>query len=87
MARAAIAPVRIYQALLSPLLGNRCRYHPTCSDYAIGSIRSFGILRGSVLAGWRLLRCSPWSRGGFDFPEDQTLFGGSRSGPAETGRQ
>ena len=43
-----------------------CKYHPSCSQYAIDALRQKGLLRGSVLAGWRLLRCNPWSRGGFD---------------------
>lgn len=71
---AAVAPIRLYQRLLSPLLGQRCRYYPSCSEYAVQSIRSFGILRGAALAAWRLLRCNPLSRGGFDYPEDQSLF-------------
>ena len=70
----AIAPVRFYQRAISPALPQRCRYHPTCSHYAIDAIRRYGILRGSVLAAWRLLRCNPWSHGGVDFVEDQTLF-------------
>lgn len=70
----AVLPVRLYQRLVSPFLVPRCRYYPTCSDYAIQAIRRFGILRGLVLAGWRLLRCNPWSRGGFDPVEDQRLF-------------
>ena len=70
----ATAPIRLYQRLISPALGPRCRYYPSCSEYAIRSIRGFGILRGSVLAVWRLLRCNPLSRGGFDYPEDQRLF-------------
>ena len=70
----AIAPIRLYQLLVSPLLGPRCRYHPTCSAYAIEAVRTFGILRGTVLAGWRLLRCNPWSHGGFDPIEAQRLF-------------
>ncbi len=74
------APIRLYQRFLSPLLAPRCRYYPTCSDYAVRSIERFGILRGSVLAAWRLLRCNPLSRGGFDYPEDQRLF--SRRGAA-----
>ena len=73
-ARAAVGLVRIYQRLLSPLLGPRCRYHPSCSAYAVQSIERFGILRGLVLAGWRVLRCNPWSHGGYDPPEAQTLF-------------
>ena len=69
-----LAPVRLYQCTMSPALPARCKYHPTCSQYAVGAVRRFGILRGLVLAAWRLLRCNPWSHGGVDFPEDQTLF-------------
>ncbi len=71
---AAILPLRLYQWLVSPALGPRCKYYPSCSEYAVGSIRRYGVLRGFVLAAWRLLRCNPWSHGGVDFPEDQTLF-------------
>jgi putative membrane protein insertion efficiency factor len=80
----AIAPIRLYQRLVSPLLPARCKYHPTCSEYAVGAIRRYGVLRGGVLAGWRLLRCNPWSHGGVDHPEDQRLFGrrGAEAGPA-----
>lgn len=72
--RLAVLPIRVYQRLVSPFLGPRCRYYPSCSDYAAQAIDRFGILRGLVLAGWRLLRCNPWSRGGFDPVEDQRLF-------------
>ena len=75
----AIAPLRLYQRAISPVLPARCRYYPSCSEYAVQAIRSFGILRGAVLAAWRLLRCNPWSHGGVDFPEDQTLFRPRRS--------
>jgi len=70
----AIAPIRFYQRFVSPGLPRRCKYEPTCSAYAAQSIREFGILRGLVLAGWRLLRCNPWSHGGFDPVVDQRLF-------------
>jgi putative membrane protein insertion efficiency factor len=70
----AVLPIRAYQRIVSPMLGNRCRYYPSCSEYAAQAIRRFGILRGLVLAGWRLLRCNPWSNGGFDPVEDQRLF-------------
>lgn len=69
-----VAPVRFYQRFVSPALPRRCKYHPTCSAYAVTAIRRYGILRGLVLAVWRLLRCNPWSHGGVDFVEDQTLF-------------
>jgi putative membrane protein insertion efficiency factor len=71
---AVIAPIRLYQRFVSPVLPRRCKYEPTCSAYAAQSVREFGILRGLVLAGWRLLRCNPWSHGGFDPVHDQRLF-------------
>ncbi len=67
-------PIRAYQRLFSPMLGQRCKYYPSCSEYAAQAIERFGILRGLVLAGWRLLRCNPWSHGGFDPVEEQRLF-------------
>jgi uncharacterized protein len=70
----AIAPVRLYQRAISPGLPARCKYYPSCSEYAVGAIRRYGFLRGSVLAAWRLLRCNPWSHGGVDLVEQQTLF-------------
>jgi putative membrane protein insertion efficiency factor len=70
----AVLAVRGYQLLVSPLLGPRCKYHPSCSRYAIDALREYGLLRGLVLAGWRLLRCNPWSHGGVDHAADQTLF-------------
>ena len=69
-----VAPIKLYQRTISPLTGQRCRYYPSCSEYAVQSISKFGILRGLVLAGWRLLRCNPFSRGGFDPVENQRLF-------------
>ena len=69
-------PIHAYLMLLSPLLGQRCKYHPSCSQYALDALREFGVLRGLVLAGWRLLRCNPWSHGGVDYARDQTVFKG-----------
>jgi putative membrane protein insertion efficiency factor len=60
--------------VISPALPRRCKYHPTCSAYAVQAIRTYGILRGVVLAGWRLLRCNPWSHGGLDPVSEQRLF-------------
>jgi uncharacterized protein len=74
VARAAALPIWLYRRLVSPLLPRRCKYEPSCSAYALEAIRSFGFLRGSVLAGWRLLRCNPLSHGGYDPVEAQTLF-------------
>ena len=72
--RLAILPIRLYQRLLSPAFGQRCRYYPSCSEYAAQAVGRYGILRGLVLAGWRLLRCNPWSAGGLDPIENQRLF-------------
>jgi putative membrane protein insertion efficiency factor len=69
-----IAPIRFYQRFISPALPKRCKYHPSCSEYAAQAVRTYGVPRGLVLAGWRLLRCNPWSHGGVDPVEAQTLF-------------
>jgi putative membrane protein insertion efficiency factor len=69
-----VAPVRFYQRFVSPAIPQRCKYHPSCSQYSVTAIRRYGILRGLILSAWRLLRCNPWSHGGVDFVEDQTLF-------------
>jgi uncharacterized protein len=69
-----LAPMLAYSKLISPSLPRRCRYEPTCSAYAIDAVRSFGVLRGAVLAAWRLLRCNPFSDGGYDPVEAQRLF-------------
>lgn len=69
-----IVGVKGYQTVLSPLLPRRCKYYPSCSQYAIDAVREFGAARGLVLAVWRLLRCNPLSYGGFDPVEKQKLF-------------
>jgi putative membrane protein insertion efficiency factor len=73
-ARIVTAPVTLYQRVISPALPQRCKYEPTCSTYAVQAVREFGILRGLALAGWRLLRCNPFSHGGYDPVEAQRLF-------------
>jgi putative membrane protein insertion efficiency factor len=66
---AVILPIRVYQRVVSPLVpANTCKYHPSCSEYAALAIRKHGVLRGLAMAGWRLLRCNPWSHGGVDYP-------------------
>jgi putative membrane protein insertion efficiency factor len=72
-----IAPIRAYQRWISPALGPRCRYYPTCSAYAIEAIRELGPIRGLILAAWRLLRCNPFSHGGIDELSDRRLFRGT----------
>jgi uncharacterized protein len=77
----AVAPIVAYRHLVSPAIPRRCKYEPTCSRYAVDAIREYGILKGLVLAGWRLLRCNPWSYGGYDPVEAQRVFGiGPRAG-------
>ena len=74
-ARAVVlAPIVAYQRVISPAIPRRCKYEPTCSRYAIEAVREYGILRGLMLAGWRLLRCNPWSYGGYDPVEAQRVF-------------
>ncbi|HEY7966125.1 MAG TPA: membrane protein insertion efficiency factor YidD [Solirubrobacteraceae bacterium] len=70
----AIAPIRLYQVVISPAIGPRCRYAPSCSDYAAQAVREYGIIRGVILACWRLLRCNPFSPGGLDPVSAQRLF-------------
>jgi uncharacterized protein len=61
-----LLPLRAYSRLISPALPARCRYYPTCSAYAEEAVRTHGIVRGSALAAWRIVRCNPFSRGGVD---------------------
>jgi putative membrane protein insertion efficiency factor len=61
-----IIPIRFYKYSISPLLPNSCRHIPSCSEYAMESLKVHGIFRGSVLAIWRILRCNPWGTHGYD---------------------
>ena len=80
MKRAVLAAIAAYRRWLSPALGPRCRYEPSCSAYAAQSVERFGAIRGLLLACWRLLRCNPFSHGGFDpVPDRFTL----RVGPVD----
>jgi putative membrane protein insertion efficiency factor len=74
IAQLVALPLRLYRALISPWLPAACRFHPSCSAYAIEAFRELGLVRGGILAGWRLLRCNPWSHGGVDHVHDRTLF-------------
>jgi hypothetical protein len=66
VSKVLIALVRVYQVVISPLVGPRCRFYPSCSSYAIEAMRVHGALRGSGLAAWRVLRCNPFNDGGLD---------------------
>jgi uncharacterized protein len=64
-----IALVYVYRWTFGLLVPRgSCKYYPSCSEYALGALRKHGLLKGSALAGWRLLRCNPWSHGGVDYP-------------------
>jgi uncharacterized protein len=69
-----VAAVWLYRVTLGPFLGGHCKYHPSCSEYAIEAYKEYGLVKGTVLAGWRLARCNPWSRGGVDYARDQKVF-------------
>jgi putative membrane protein insertion efficiency factor len=66
--RIAVALLLLYRATLGGLLGGRCRFYPSCSEYAVESITEHGAFKGGVLAARRFVRCGPWSRGGVDMP-------------------
>jgi putative membrane protein insertion efficiency factor len=67
-ALALIGLVRVYQYTLSPLLGRRCRFHPTCSNYMIAAVEKYGAIRGAFRGLRRIARCHPWRPGGIDLP-------------------
>lgn len=81
MKSAALGLIRLYQRTLSPVQPARCRFTPTCSQYACEAIGHHGILKGGLLAAWRLLRCQPLSRGGYD-PVPSTDGKKAGSGPS-----
>ncbi len=66
MKQAATLSLRLYKSLVSPFLPASCRYVPTCSEYAAEAVARYGVLRGSAMGLWRLLRCNPFTRGGYD---------------------
>lgn len=58
--------IKLYQKVISPLFPPSCRFYPSCSNYAIEALKKYGIFKGSAKAGWRILRCNPLSKGGYD---------------------
>ena len=75
LAAPLIGLVYLYRWTLGALVApGTCKYHPSCSQYALDAFREVGLVRGGILAGWRLLRCNPWSHGGVDRVSDRTLF-------------
>lgn len=77
-----IAPIRLYQLVISPLLGPRCRFYPSCSSYAVQALRRHGPIKGLGLATWRVLRCHPWHPGGID-PVPPSRRGGVTASTAD----
>ncbi len=69
-----LLPVKFYRKFISPAFGPVCRYYPSCSAYAMEAVRRHGIIKGTLLAAWRLLRCNPFSRGGVDKVPDEVIF-------------
>ena len=66
MKKILITMIRFYQRYLSPLKSTKCPYHPSCSNYGIEAIQKYGAFKGGILALWRILRCNPFSKGGYD---------------------
>ena len=73
MKRLLIGAIRLYRKTLSPFIGQQCRFEPSCSHYGEDAIEKHGALRGSLLTVWRILRCGPWSKGGYD-PVPETFL-------------
>ncbi len=66
MKKIMVWSIHKYQKYLSPIKTTRCPYYPTCSNYALQAIEKYGAVKGGILAGWRILRCNPFSHGGYD---------------------
>lgn len=80
LAELVLLPLHLYRRLISPALPPRCKYYPSCSAYAVEAVRELGVIRGTLLAAYRLVRCNPWSLGGVDELADRRFFRGH--GPA-----
>lgn len=66
LAKLLALPIRFYRKYISPRTSPSCKFRPTCSEYALDALSEWGAIRGSLLAIWRILRCNPFSKGGFD---------------------
>ncbi len=67
MKRPLLAAIRFYQRWISPVFPDTCRFHPSCSQYAYEAVDKYGLLKGIRLGAWRVLRCNPYNKGGFDY--------------------
>ena len=77
MRKIVTAPIKFYQKWISPMVGPRCKYYPSCSAYAVTAIETYGI-KGVAMSAWRLVRCNPWSHGGVDYvvPKEKVFING-----------
>jgi len=66
MTKIMLSLIRVYKKWVSPMLGERCRFYPSCSEYAYEAIEKYGLLKGVALGAYRLLRCNPFCKGGYD---------------------
>ncbi|MCR5161246.1 MAG: membrane protein insertion efficiency factor YidD [Lachnospiraceae bacterium] len=66
MKRIVIKMIRLYQRYISPVKMTKCPYIPTCSNYGLQAVEKYGVIKGGLMAAWRVIRCNPFSRGGFD---------------------
>ena len=86
MKRIVLAGIRGYRRFLSPLLGQHCRFIPSCSEYGLMAVEEWGAVRGSLLSAWRILRCNPFSAGGLDLPPRRGDAPSGQSGVGAPGR-
>jgi uncharacterized protein len=69
-----LLPLHAYRAVISPNLAPRCKYYPSCSTYGVQAVRELGVIKGSIVAAWRVVRCNPFSHGGVDPVHAQRVF-------------
>ena len=82
-----LLPLHLYRAVISPNLAPRCKYYPSCSAYGVQAVRELGVIRGSIVAAWRVMRCNPFSHGGVDELADRRLFRDHSHAHAHTDRE
>ena len=66
MRKIFVSLIKVYQKIISPLFPPSCRFYPTCSEYSVQAIKKHGVLKGLIKSSWRILRCNPFSKGGYD---------------------
>lgn len=66
MKKLVVSILRFYKKFISPALPDRCRFYPTCSEYAVAAVEKYGVLKGSIKSIYRIIRCNPFNKGGYD---------------------